>query len=319
MGYKLAGFDVVGNNEIDAKINELYVKNFHPRFNYNMPIQEMVKLTEFPEELFNLDILDGSPPCSTFSLSGLREKVWGEEKKFREGQAEQVLDDLFFEFIKLAKILQPKVIIAENVKGLIIGKAKGYVNEIIKKLSDSGYYSQIFLLNAATMGVPQKRERVFFICTRKDLNLPKVNLSFKEPPILYGDFKDSKYKPINPETATYRRWTRRANIDKSVGDTVARTEGGKVSQFTTPYIKDNQTPNTMTASVTPVRFDVPGFLSDRDIVIIQSFPLDYDFNGYDVQYICGMSVPPIMMEKIARQVKEQLLDKGGNRCGEKES
>jgi DNA (cytosine-5)-methyltransferase 1 len=51
-----------------------------------------------------LDILDGSPPCSSFSMAGNREKDWGKEKKFREGQAEQVLDNLFFDFIDLQKI-----------------------------------------------------------------------------------------------------------------------------------------------------------------------------------------------------------------------
>lgn len=55
----------------------------------------MNKLSNYPNELFKLDILDGSPPCSTFSLAGEREKNWGKNKKFREGQASQVLDDLF--------------------------------------------------------------------------------------------------------------------------------------------------------------------------------------------------------------------------------
>lgn len=55
-------------------------------------------------------------------------------------------------------------------------------------------------------------------------------------------------------------------------------------------------------------YDVPGYASDKDIMILQTFPQDYDFMGMNVQYICGMSVPPIMMKKIAEQVKIQLLD-----------
>src|SRR6185503_9599664 len=119
-------------------------------------------------EFYNLDILDGSPPCSTFSMAGSREEAWGKEKQFREGQAMQTLDDLFFDFIALANKLKPKVIIAENVKGLIQGNAKGYVKEIYQKFEDTGYNVQLFLLNAATMGVPQRRERVFFIGLRND-------------------------------------------------------------------------------------------------------------------------------------------------------
>lgn len=309
MGYKLAGFEVVGNCEIDDKINAMYVKNHHPKYNFKMGVQDFVKLKDLPEELFDLDVLDGSPPCSTFSLAGDREKNWGKEKKFREGQAKQVLDDLFFEFIKVADRLKPKVVVAENVKGMIVGNAKGYVNMIVKKFDEAGYKTQLFLLNSAKMGVPQKRERVFFICTRKDLNLPKINLVFNEKPILYGEYKDENYKALNKDTTTYRRWKRRAECDDSVGDTVKRTEGGKISGFTTPYVKDHKTPSTLTAGTTPIRFDVPGYMSDRDILITQSFPVDYDMNGQQAQYVCGMSVPPIMMKKIAEQVKLQLLDK----------
>lgn len=84
-----------------------------------------------------MDILDGSPPCSTFSLSGNREKDWGKEKVFREGQTAQVLDTLFFDFIALAKALQPKVVIAENVKVLLMGNASD--EHITDDISQEGY------------------------------------------------------------------------------------------------------------------------------------------------------------------------------------
>lgn len=309
MGYKLAGYDVIGNCEIDKAMNSTYLKNFTPKYNYEMPIQEMVKLNEYPEELYNLDILDGSPPCSTFSMAGQREKNWGKEKTFREGQAKQVLDDLFFEYIKLAEKIKPKVIVAENVKGLINGNAKGYVNLIIKRLNEIGYQTQIFLLNAATMGVPQRRERVFFIATRTDLKLSKIQLNFNEKPITYGEFADKEYKPFDVKTASYQRWTKRISSDNSLGDTAKRTEHGKISQFNSKYFKLEKTPNTLTANGQMVRYDKPGTLSKKDITTIQTFPQDYNFNGEDTQYICGMSVPPIMMYKIAEQIKIQLLDK----------
>ena len=116
MGYKLAGFDVIGCNEIDAKVNRCYVANHSPRYNFLEDIRTLrERERELPPDLYNLDILDGSPPCSTFSIAGNREKDWGKEKKFREGQSAQVLDTLFFDFIALAKELQPKVVVAEYV------------------------------------------------------------------------------------------------------------------------------------------------------------------------------------------------------------
>ena len=123
-GYKLAGFDVLGCNEIDPKIIEAYKANHNPKYAYLEPIQTFKLRTDLPDELYNLDILDGSPPCSSFSMAGNRENDWGKEKIFREGQELQVLDTLFFDFIDLAKELQPKVVVAENVKGLLLGEAK---------------------------------------------------------------------------------------------------------------------------------------------------------------------------------------------------
>jgi DNA (cytosine-5)-methyltransferase 1 len=79
MGYKLAGFDVIGCNEIDPRMNKVYVANHHPRLNYLCDIREMVT-RELPEELYHLDILDGSPPCSSFSICGSREEGWGKKK-----------------------------------------------------------------------------------------------------------------------------------------------------------------------------------------------------------------------------------------------
>ena len=66
MGYKRAGFKVLGNVEIDPAINAMYVKNHHPKYNYNMDLREFNKLETVPEELLHLDIQDGSPPCTVY-------------------------------------------------------------------------------------------------------------------------------------------------------------------------------------------------------------------------------------------------------------
>jgi len=147
MGYKLAGFDVLGCNEIDPKMIQAYQANHNPKYSYLEPIQEFKLRDDLPAELYDLDILDGSPPCSSFSMAGSREADWGKEKKFREGQAEQVLDTLFFDFIELAKKLQPKVVIAENVKGLLLGDARAYVSRNYEAFDEAGYIVQHWLLD----------------------------------------------------------------------------------------------------------------------------------------------------------------------------
>ena len=474
MGYKLAGYEVVGNCEIDPAINEMYVKNHHPKYNFLMGVQDFYKeenRKNIPDELYNVDVLDGSPPCfaagtkvktsngykniediqvgdlvlthkgryrkvtalmskfaenvcrvrflgrepitvtlnhpfycregstiddvsilgepiwkaigdmrtdwndyaaivtdgvndvaewswysydgqyvsekyvwvplkekekaepcqvynisveedesytvediavhncSLFSMAGVREDGWGKLKHFREGQAEQILDDLFFEYLNIVELLKPKVCVAENVKGLVAGNAKGYVNLIFKRFKELGYDTQLFLLNSANMGVPQKRERVFFVARRQDLGLAPIKLEFHEKPITYGEFADTQYKPLNQTTMEYKRWLKRSPQDDSIGDTVKRTERGKLSGFTSPYLKKNRVPNTLTAGGGMVRFDVPGKPSDKDVITIQTFPQDYDFCKNDPTYVCGMSVPPLMMRGVAREVQRQLLDK----------
>lgn len=311
MGYKLAGYEVVGNCEIDPAINEMYVKNHHPKYNFLMGVQDFYKeenRKNIPDELYNIDVLDGSPPCSLFSTAGIREDGWGKLKHFREGQAEQILDDLFFEYLNIVELLKPKVCIAENVKGLILGNAKGYVNLIFKRFKELGYDTQLFLLNSATMGVPQKRERVFIVARRQDLGLAPIKLEFHEKPITYDEFADTQYRPLNTATMEYKRWLKRSPRDGNFGDTTKRTEKKKTG-YTCVYLKLNRVPPTLTASASMVRFDVPGRPSDKDVITIQTFPQDYDFCKNDPTYVCGMSVPPLMMRGVAREVQRQLLDK----------
>lgn len=162
MGYKLAGFDHLGGVEIDDKIAKVYTKNHNPNYFYKMDLREFNKSKDIPEILYSLDILDGSPPCSTFSMAGSREEAWGKEKKFKEGQANQTLDDLVFVYCDTILKLKPKVYILENVKGIIQGNAKSYSKAIVNKMKQGGYTTQVFLLNGASMGIPQRRERESF-------------------------------------------------------------------------------------------------------------------------------------------------------------
>ncbi|WP_400163061.1 DNA cytosine methyltransferase [Brevibacillus sp. TJ4] len=306
MGYKLAGYEMLGNVEIDPQMMALYKRNHKPRFPFQMPIQEFKEIPDdqLPAELFDLDILDGSPPCSVFSTAGKREKKWGKEHHFREGQAKQKLDDLFFDFLDVVEKLRPRVVVAENVRGMIIGLAKGYVSLVKRRFEELGYRAQLFLLNSATMGVPQKRERIFFIAHRRDLQLPQLSLQFQERPVLYKEVRSGRGRPLDPKTMTYQRWLKRRPADDSFGDINERLEG-KAKNFNSILVKNDRVPNTIASSSCFIRYDEPYYISDMDIIRIQTFPRDYDFMGADVQYVCGMSVPPLMMKRIASAIHDQ--------------
>lgn len=199
LGYKMAGFDVVMANEFIPAAQETYRAN-HPTT--ILECRDIRKVTA--EEILaasglkvgELDLFDGSPPCSSFSTAGIREKGWGKTKAYSDLKGGQRTDDLFFEYARLVKDLQPKVFVAENVKGLTIGVAKEVLGSpqlnmfggekftnkegeetiskkdsetILHTLMDCGYKVGLRVLNAADLGVPQSRNRAIFVGVRNDL------------------------------------------------------------------------------------------------------------------------------------------------------
>jgi DNA (cytosine-5)-methyltransferase 1 len=308
MGYKLAGFEHLGGVEIDPPIADVYKTNHNPKYLFIEDIRDFANRLEFPEELYNLDILDGSPPCSSFSMAGNREKDWGKEKVFREGQSLQRLDDLFFDYIKLAKKLQPKVVIAENVKGMLQGNAKVYVKRIKYEFEQAGYKVQLFLLNAASMGVPQKRERVFFVCQRNDLNFPKLKMEFNEEAILFRFVKTKEYQyPISEKMKRY--WDNKIESDIDLANVAGRLDNRPNSFFNHKLLKDNQVSNTITSSDLCTLYSEPRYRNDKEVQMCGTFPLDYNFKKIEPKYLIGMSVPPVMTAQVAHQIYLQWLSK----------
>ena len=304
MGYKLAGFNHLGGVEIDKKVADVYQTNHNPKYLFVEDLREFNKRNDLPEKLYNLDLLDGSPPCSTFSMAGSREKAWGKAKKFREGQALQTLDDLVFTYIETIEKLRPKVCLLENVKGIIQGNAKVYSKEVVKRLTKAGYKVPVFLLNAASMGVPQKRERVFFIGLRDDFNLPKLELSFNEKAILFSAVDTiKKGQCISGELL---KWWSLA----LPGTNLSRVhpEG---HYFGSSKLGMGLVSPTLIASGSsqPLHPKHPNYLSSESLCLIGSYPLDYNFKEIKPNYLIGMSVPPVMAAQIAHQIYLQWLSK----------
>lgn len=310
MGYKLAGCDVVGDLEIDPRMNKVYVANHHPKYNYLEDIRDFNKREDLPEELYNLDILDGSPPCSTFSMAGQREDAWGKEKKFREGQKKQTLDDLLFVFIETVNKLKPQVAIMENVEGLTLGNAWKYVQQIYKRFNEIGYNVKHWLLKGEQMGVPQTRHRVFFVATKRPFNLDCVDMYFNYEPIIYRTIKTGK-GPVNKDAQWYRLLGDAKQGDKSLSDIRVRN-GLSGGQFNCMLCWEDDVLPTLAAKLEYYDPIEKTKLSSETIRNSQTFPQDYDFNSDlagNVCYLCGMSVPPIMIKRImGRLIDAGLFD-----------
>lgn len=307
MGYKLAGYHHLGGVELDPSIAAIYKANHNPEHLYIEDIRDFNKREDLPWDLYDLDILDGSPPCSTFSVAGDREDAWGKEKRFAEGQKLQTLDDLVFVYCDTIAKLRPKVCWLENVAGLVRGNGKVYAKKIVQRLNEIGYNVQVFLLNGATMGVPQIRERVFFIGLRKDFHLPKLVLNFNEQPILFKEIKDCTGQPITGDK-TLLAWKHRLPTDSNLGDTNDRVLG-KHSNFNTYYAKDEQVLNTITASAQMILYSDPLKISTSEMLKAATFPIDYKAPEAKVLFLTGMSVAPLMSAQISYQIYKQWLSK----------
>ena len=308
MGYKLAGFNHLGGVEIDPKIADVYRRNHHPKHLYVEDLRAFNKRTDLPDELYRLDLLDGSPPCSTFSMAGSRESAWGVKKTFREGQAKQTLDDLVFVYCDTIAKLRPKVAILENVSGLVKGNARAYVNQILRRLGDAGYEAQIFLLNAATMGVPQTRQRTYIIARRQDLAFPPLAIKINEPPILFAEIIDRKDDERRMSDREFAIWSKRRPADGKFSDILERTEN-KNSGFNCTFLKVDRVAPTLTAADMSFLYDLPRKPNRIEKLLVSSFPLDYDCPDSLVAFITGMSVAPVQMAHIASTIKTQWLAK----------
>lgn len=313
MGYKLTGCDVIAANDIDPEMAYHYKLNLKPKHYFLCPIRDLLT-KELPDELFNLDILDGSPPCSTFSMAGSREKSWGKEKHFREGQSKQVLSDLFFDYLDLVERLKPKVAIAENVKGMIIGNAKGYTKLVMERFREIGYRPQLFLVNAADCGVPQKRERVFFCAIRDNIEAPPLVLKPQHRWISAGEatedvqvLTDEEIKDTAPHSRIKRYFSR---VSKGQSFRYEMQKDTGKDGFNNNYRLDERCPCwSLPATMHNLcHWDTPRTLTYREVKRLGSFPDDYQAKTDKIgKYMIGMSVPPKMTMAVAQAIIEQWL------------
>jgi len=168
-GFQEAGFDVI----IGVDNNEIALETFQKNHNNSQSLMLDLHADESIDEIVKkcngrkVDVIIGGPPCQGFSLTGTRNE--NDER-----------NTLFNAMFRLAKKVNPKAIIIENVPGLLKlygGKAK---DEIFQLCEENGYTCSSKLLFAPDYGVPQIRKRAFFVALKKEIGVfdfPKPILS----------------------------------------------------------------------------------------------------------------------------------------------
>ena len=167
----------------------------------------------------------------------------------------------------------------------------------------------MFWMDASEVGVPQRRERVFLIANRMGFEPLRMEV---EPckPVTFGEVRSESGIPLGEGSVMAQLVDHRIPSDRSFKDISLRVRG-KYSMFNNRIISDSQVCDTLTAKSTNVRMHDGMKLSREDIVNCSTFPQDYDFGAMSshngVSFVCGMSVPPLLMERIAREIRDQWL------------
>ena len=310
LGYRISGFRMLWASEFIDAARDVYNANKAP---YTIvdgrdirevdPCEVVEKIDMKPGEV---DLLDGSPPCSSFSAVGKKHKGWGESKKYSDKA--QRTDDLFFEYVRFVRAIQPRVFVAENVSGLVKGAAKGYFIEILRELKACGYRVEARLLDAQWLGVPQQRQRLIFVGIREDLGR---NPAFPTPLNYRYSMRDAfegLEAPVEPETDISRY---------AIGDAYDWLTPGEWSDryMSLGYRSLDEPSFAITArAASPSTAGIVHPTEKRKFSVgelkrLSSFPDDFVLSGsYEQQ--CeriGRAVPPLMAAAIAAAIRDQVL------------
>ena len=343
-GYRLAGGKILAVNEFVEEARNTYKENYPDTLILPDDIKELtgkhfLNLTGLKEG--ELDIFDGSPPCSAFSVAGKLSQTkggkhsdsWGQTKKYSDGKMVENIEDLFFEFLRVANDIKPKVIVAENVKGLTVGEAKQYYNKITNGFEKIGYDVTSKVLDSRYFGVSQTRARVIFIAVREDI-VSDVGLNFmtighvfpKENPnviALKDALIDLEYDPEEVKYLT-EKFSNSAgwkctgsrmpkDPDKVLSGMDYHPKGHhfnlkRVSQYVpAPTITAMGSSETSTAGL--FHWAEPRKLTLGELKRVMSLPDDFKLTGKWAQKAerIGRMVPPLMMRAIASSVYENVL------------
>lgn len=305
MGYKLAGYNHIGGVEFTEHYSRIYRKNHTPSLFYQEDIRLFNRRSDVPEELYDLDLLDGSPPCAAFSTSGAKERLWGKKSNY-EG-IQQVKDDLVFVYADTIKKLKPKVFLLENVSGLIKGNAKSYLRRIISSL-EGEYNIQVFHLYAASMGIPQIRNRVFIIGYRKEYALPRLQLNFDIESVGFEITKKYWDLPGNDVYSIEKYAIGKLWNDTPIGGAHLKRFNLKKPHPRKPcYTIIESASNLSSASV--VHPHQKRKLNLEEVRLLSTFPKDYNFLDVNPISVMGRSVLPVMMANISHQIYIQWISK----------
>ena len=343
-GYRLAGGKILAVNEFVPEAQNTYRENYPNTTIVPGDIKELTGtylMEQAGVKVSELDILDGSPPCSAFSMAGsvshgegrTHADAFGKKKQYSDIKGVENVEDLFFEFLRVAKDIKPKVIIGENVEGLTMGEAKEYFHKIQNTFEDIGYLIVANVLDSSYFGVPQSRKRCFFIGVREDV-AEKVGINFMTMYQLYPDKNDFRTTlgeaindVVNDDKEELDYLFDKISPEKAVGKTLMKMPKDPDKVLTgMDYHEKGHHFNLKRSSLRKPCPTITAMgnlagvagtchpIEDRKFTIkelkrIMSLPEDFKLTGKHKQQSerIGRMVPPLMMKALAESVYNKVL------------
>ena len=182
-GFEMAGFDIIGGIDFNKDATDTFKKNF-PNAIVQCADISTISDTSIKELFSGVDVIIGGPPCQGFSTANRHQK-----------EIDDPRNKLFFQYIRFVTILKPKVILIENVRG-ILTRDNGYAKErITELLKEQNYELNMQVLDASDYGVPQKRKRAIMIGIRQDFLDEIFDFSRlrTQPPVTVSDALSDLY------------------------------------------------------------------------------------------------------------------------------
>lgn len=323
LGFEKAGFDVKLCIDNDKNVEKTHKRNFSNIPFINNDIRN-ITIKDIKSYLDNgtVDVIIGGPPCQGFSTIGKRVSSNIKIRKKHDPRNELVLT-----YANIIKELKPKIIVMENVKGILTMKHGEYLSSVISVLKDSGYNVDYKLINMADYGVPQIRERVIIIGNRLGLpvSFPTPDHSENSKDNLPGwtscwsVIKDLSKKGDIPEF----NHVALKHTDKNIERYKLIPEGGRLPESSLPpelYRKNFGNTYKRLSRLKPALTMVPGndafpihpilnrSLTVREAARIQTFPDNIIFEGNRRQqgHQVGNAVPPLFSQKLANFIINEL-------------
>lgn len=309
LGYKMAGFRELLAIDWEAHACETFRANFP-----DVPCWQRDITTIIGKEIMDfckikegeLDVLDGSPPCQGFSTFGKR-------------KVNDTRNYLFMQYARLLGELKPKVFVMENVSGMAKGDMRGIFNSAIAELKSKGYRVAVKQLNAANYGVPQSRQRIFFIGAREDQVFDPANvfvemkrtmfISSGEALVGLDIAKEEKIILKGKHLDVWRKMRPGHSAQEILGPNNGFSFRKLDPKRPSITVLKTFSPNGLWAGIT--HWAEPRYLTIGEYKRICSFPDDFKIEGKITDQVArlGNAVMPLQMKAIAETIKKEILEK----------